>query len=246
MIGLGAIANAAGIVIGGIAGLTMRKQASATTQAFFKVSLGAFTVYYGLRLAWLSLSGLSLQTVREILVVLVALMVGKVTGRLLRLQKSSNRLGRYAREQIAAVAARKKRQWSDGFNTCAVLFCAAPLAILGSIQDGLSDYFPPLVIKAVMDGLATMGFVAMFGWSVIVAALPVFVYEGMITALCALYARPFLEQCHCGLVESVNATGGLLVFCVALIIFEIKKIEIADYLPSLVFAPLLTWLLTKI
>ncbi len=89
-----------------------------------------------------------------------------------------------------------------------------------------------------MDGLGTLGFTLLFGWGVMLAALPVLAFQGTITLVCAQYLRPFLEA-H-GLVDSVNAVGGLLVFCVALLIFELKKLELADYLPSLVFAPLLT------
>lgn len=239
MICLGAILNAAGILIGGIAGLTLRKQPSAATQGFFKVALGAFTVYFGLRLTWMSLDGFSLNSLRLLAIVILAMMMGKFTGRLLRLQKTSNRIGQSARNEITRAMSGKPRRWSDGFNTCTFLFCAAPLAILGSISDGLSGYYEPLLVKAVMDGLATMGFVAMFGWGAAAAALPVFVFESAITTACVLFAKPFLEQHH--LLESVNATGGLLVFCVALLIFEIKKIEIADYLPALAFAPLLAW-----
>ena len=239
MICLGAISNAAGILIGGIAGLALRKQPSAATQGFFKVTLGAFTVYFGLRLTWMNLDGFSLNTLRLLAIVMLAMTLGKLTGRLLRLQKTSNRIGQFARNEIGRAMSGKPGRWSDGFNVCTFLFCAAPLAVLGSMTDGLSGYFQPLVVKAVMDGLATMGFVAMFGWSAAAAALPLFVFESAITTACALFAKPFLEQHH--LLESVNATGGLLVFCVALLIFEIKKIEVADYLPSLVFAPLLAW-----
>jgi uncharacterized membrane protein YqgA involved in biofilm formation len=162
-----------------------------------------------------------------------------MTGRLLRLQKMSNRLGRHAREQIVAANPSAACGLSDGFQTCAALFCAAPLAILGSVQDGLSGYYYPLAVKAVMDGLATMGFVWIFGWGVMLAALPVLAFQGTITLACAQFLKPVLET-H-SLVDSVNAAGGLLVFCVALVILELKRIELADYLPSLAFAPLLAW-----
>ena len=152
----------------------------------------------------------------------------------------SNRLGRGARERIAAAKPGDPRRLSEGFKTCAALFCAAPLAILGSVQDGLSGYYYPLAVKAVMDGLATMGFVWLFGWGVMLAALPVLAFQGTITLACAQFLQPLLEA-H-GLVDPVNAAGGLLVFSVALVILELKRIELADYLPSLVFAPLLTWL----
>jgi uncharacterized protein len=71
------------------------------------------------------------------------------------------------------------------------------------------------------------------------AALPVLAFQGTITLACARLLRPALET-H-SLVDAINAPGGLLVFCVALVILELKRIELADYLPSLVIAPLLAW-----
>ena len=236
---IGTALNVAGILIGGLAGLARRKPLSPVNESFFKVALGVFTVFYGLRLTWISVNGTFLQILKQLLIAVLALMLGKMAGRLLHLQKMSNRLGRQARERIAATKPADPRQLSEGFKTCAALFCAAPLAILGSVQDGLSGYYYPLAVKAVMDGLATMGFISLFGWGVMFAALPVLVFQGTITLVCAQYLKPFLET-H-SLVDPVNAAGGLLVFSVALVILQLKKIELADYLPSLIFAPLLTW-----
>jgi uncharacterized membrane protein YqgA involved in biofilm formation len=237
---IGTALNVAGILAGGAVGLVRRKPLPPARESFLKVGLGVFSVFYGLRLTWLSLNGSLGQVGKQLLIAVLALMLGKVIGRLLRLQKMSNHIGRGARDRLAALQPGKLGQLSDGFKTCAALYCAAPLAILGSVQDGLSGYYYPLAIKAVMDGLGTLGFTLLFGWGVILAALPVLAFQGTITLVCAHYLRPVLEA-H-GLVDSVNAVGGLLVFCVALLIFELKKIELADYLPALIFAPLLTWL----
>jgi uncharacterized protein len=237
---IGTALNVAGILIGGFVGLARRKPLSPANESFFKVGLGVFTVFYGLRLTWMSVNGSFWQILKQLLIAVLALMAGKMTGRLLRLQKMSNHLGRQARERIAATNPADPSQLSDGFKTCAALFCAAPLAILGSVQDGLSGYYYPLAVKAVMDGLAALGFVLLFRWGVLFAALPVLVFQGTITLLCAQFLKPFLETRS--LVDPVNATGGLLVFSVALVILGLKKIELADYLPSLIFAPLLAWM----
>jgi len=234
---LGTILNAAGILIGGVVGLMITRQPSPATQLALKGLMGAGTVFIGLRLTWLSLNGGFLPILKQLIIVLLALILGKLAGRLLRLQKASNRLGQYARERLAQTKPGHPQRFSDGFNTCALLFCAGPLAVIGAIPDGLSGNWQPLAIKAVMDGLATMGFVSIFGWGAMLSALPVFAYQGTIT-LCVQHLGPFLRD-H-ALLNSVNATGGLLVFCVALVILELKKIGLADYLPSLVFAPLIT------
>ncbi len=240
---IGTILNTAGILIGGGVGLARRRSLSVPNEAFFKVALSAFTVFYGLRLTWLSLGGSWGQVLKQLCIAVLALMLGKAVGSLLRLQKMSNRLGQRARERIAAASASPAKRPDEGFKTCAALFCAAPLGILGAIQGGLTspEYFYPLAIKAVMDGLAAMGFVSLFGWGVLLSALPVLALQGTITLLCSRWLEPFLHAHE--LVDSVNAVGGLIVFSVALVMLGLKKIELTDYLPSLLFAPLLTWLL---
>jgi uncharacterized membrane protein YqgA involved in biofilm formation len=180
------------------------------------------------------------HVLKQIGIVLLSLILGNILGKVLRLQKASNRIGQIARERMAAAKPDSPQRFSDGFVVCALLFCAAPLGILGAIHNGLlPDYFYPLAIKAVMEGLATMGFATMFGWGVILSAIPVLVFQGTITLVCATSLAPFLHE-H-GLTDSVNATGGLLIFCVALLIFDVRKVPVTDYLPSLIFAPLLTW-----
>lgn len=85
-----------------------------------------------------------------------------------------------------------------------------------------------------------MGFASLFGGSVLLAAIPVLALQGTITLVTARLLEPFLSMHN--LIDPVNAVGGLLVFCVALIMLGLKKIELTDYLPSLAVAPLLTWL----
>ncbi len=236
---IGTYLNVAGIVAGGLAGLARPKPLTNATQFFAKTTLGALTVFFGLRLVWLSFSGTSLQILKQFGVVLLALSLGKLLGQLLRLQKTSNRLGQFARERLAGGPPGKGNGFVTGFQVCSALFCAAPIGILGAIHDGLSGYWVPLAIKAVMDGLAAMSFVSLFGWGVLFSAVPVLVLQGTIALACARFLLPALEA-H-GLTDSVNATGGILIFCVALVIFEVRKVQVTDYLPSLLIAPLLTW-----
>jgi uncharacterized protein len=241
---IGTMLNVAGILAGSAFGLARRKALSASTDSFFKVALGAFTVFYGLRLSWVSVEGTWRQMAKQVVIAVLALMLGRFTGGLLRLQKMSNRLGQYARKRIETAAAERRNMLSDGFKACAVLYVAAPLGILGAVQDGLSGYFYPLAVKGVMDGLASAGFVMVFGWGVMLAALPVLALQGTVTLVCWRVAGPFLETHGLAndLVRSVNVTGGLLVFSVALVMLQLKRLELADYLPSLAYAPLITWL----
>jgi len=234
----GIILNAMAILLGAIAGLTLRKQISPASQAAVKLLLGAFTVYAGLSLTWYGVSGTVFQILKQLLIVLGSLMLGNITGKLLGLQKAVNRLGHFAKEKFAGASSGAAARFGDGFLTCTILFCAAPLAVLGPVSEALAQSWKPLAIKAVMDGLATMAFVTCFGWGVVLSVVPVVALQGTIWLLVRA-AQPHLGD---ALTNSVAATAGMLVFCVSLIVLEIKKVELADYLPSLAFAPLLTWL----
>lgn len=236
--GIGTIINCAAIIAGGVLGLTLGRRFSLRAQMAVKGILGVLVVYAGLSTTWSALNGTFGQVMKQAGIMLLALMLGNATGRLLRLQAAMNRVGQYAKERFTAGDSAGGNRFSEGFVTCTLLFCVGPMAILGSIQDGLTGSFKTLALKGAMDGLATMGFVPIFGWGAILAVVPVFVYQGTFTLL-AKSVEPYLQNQMA--LDSINATGGMLVFCIALIILELKKIELANYLPSLAWAPLLTW-----
>ena len=236
----GAFLNALGVLFGGLLGLALRQPLSLSTQIFLRSALGAFTVFSGLCLVWLSINGPFFSTLHQIFIALLALIVGSLLGKLFGLQKFSNRLGRYAGNIIAAGQTGAPRKVGDGFSASAVLFCAAPLGLIGAVADGLSNYYYLLAVKAIMDGLATLGFVKNFGWPAALSAFPVLLFLGAITRASQFYARPWLEP-H-GLIDSVNVISGLIACAVALVIFEVRRVELANFLPSLAVAPLLTWL----
>jgi len=238
MIGLGTILNAAGILVGGILGLALHKQLSTQRQVTLKVLIGALVVFVGLRMTWLSLGGGFLRVLKQLGIMILALMIGNLIGKLLRIQKGVNRLGQLASERLSSAGQAGSARIGEAFVAGTLLFCVGPIAILGALQDGLDGNWQTLGIKGLMDGLATMALVTTLGWGVILAVVPVVAYQGTLT-LCARMLAPLLEQR--ALMDSINATGGMLVFCLALIILEIRKVEVADYLPSLAVAPLLTW-----
>lgn len=236
----GAILNAAGIVVGGMAALVTRKRISLRYEFVLKVALGVYTCWFGLSLSWASLNGTWRQILRELAIAVVALALGRLTGKVLGLQKMSNAVGQYANRVLAAPAA--SRQSQDGFLLATALFCAGPLAVLASVQEGLTGFSPVFLVKAGTDGLATFSFCSTFGWGATVSALPVLAFEGSLIRLVRAL-EPFLRAQPWPLIDSINAVDGLLIFCVAMIILGVKKIPVADYLPSLIFAPLLTrWL----
>jgi len=238
---IGAFLNAIGILLGGLFGLARSEPLPARAQIVFRNALGAATIFFAFRLVWLSVNGTFASCLKQLFVAVLAVVLGNVLGKLLGLQKISNRVGRYATRLLSSAETNPSRKMADGFCACTILFWAAPLGLLGAVADGLSGYFYLLAVKGVMDGLAMASFVKMFGWPAVMSAIPVFALLGFLTLACEIYALPFLNSHQ--LVDSVNAAAGLAACAVALVIFELRKVELANFLPSLAIAPLLAWLL---
>lgn len=241
----GAFLNAMGILFGALFGLMMLNPLSLRTQVGFRTALGTFTVFFGLQLVWSGVGGTFLPVLKQLFLAALAVILGFQLGKLLRLQKLSNQLGRRAGNWIAAAQSGAPRKMTDGFVACTILFCAAPLGLVGAVADGLSvpadgeGGFWLLAVKAVMDGLAMTGFVKVFGWPAALSAFPVFAFLGGITFVCQQFALPFLQS-HGG-AGPVDATAGLIACAIALMIFEVRRVELANLLPGLAVAPLLAW-----
>ena len=237
---IGAFLNALGILLGALAGLAGRGELSARTQGWLKSALGAFTAFCGLQLVWQNIGGGFFHALKQLLLAGLAVVLGNLLGKILGLQKISNRLGRYAAGLLASGPSATGKK-SGGFIAGTILFCAAPLGIVGAVTDGLGGYFFPLALKAVMDGLATVGFVKIFRWPAALAAVPVFFFLNDIALAVHAFALPWLDAHH--LVSAVNAAAGLVIGATALVVLEARRVELANYLPALAVAPLLArWL----
>jgi uncharacterized protein len=238
---IGAFLNALGILLGALFGLAAREPLSARVQDFFKSALGILTVFYGLRLVYENVNGTFSECLKQVFLAALAVILGNWLGKLLRLQQMSNRVGHHAAILLAAAQKNPPGRPVDGFVAATLLFCAAPLGLLGAVADGLENYFYLLLLKAVMDGLAMMSFVKMFRWPAALAALPVFFFLNGLALALHFGAQPWLDA-H-ALTGSVNAAAGLVTCIVPLVIFQIRRVELNNYLPALVVAPLLThWL----
>lgn len=233
----GALINAIGILLGAFIGLTLQKAPSLRTQLFFRNVIGAFTVFLGLRLIYMSIEGTFWPCVKELFIMFLSVILGFWIGKLFRLQKFSNYLGRLAGGAIAAAQRNPEMNSSDAFNACAILFCAAPLGIIGAVTDGVSGYFYFLAVKAAMDALAMLGFIKIFHWPAALSALPVLVFFSALSLGVQYYVKPYLAPAT---LDSIGAAAGLLACMITMVIFEVRRVELANFLPALAVAPLLT------
>jgi uncharacterized protein len=235
---IGTALNVTALCAGASIGWLSRKTPSGPTQAAFKILLGIFTVWTGLRISWLSLNGSFWQIVGQLGLAALSLSLGHATGKLIGIQRRLNSVGRFAKHALAPDSTQPPPSHSHAFLGCAVVFVANPLGFYGALLDGIGGHWEVLAIKAVMDGLSSLAFARALGWPVLLSALPVLAFQGTTTLIAQALAQRALST---PMIESLGATGGLLVFSVSLVILELKKVELADYLPAFLYAPLLAW-----
>lgn len=238
---IGAGLNALGILAGALAGGTWSQPLSLRVQQWFRLVLGVGAIGAGLQLTWLSVNGTLAGCARQVTLGALALMLGHAGGRLAGLQRWSNRAGRQAARSLTVVPGRPPATPGAALTAVTALFCASPLGLVGALVDGWSGYFYLLALKAVMDGLAMTSFVKTFRWPTALAAVPVLTFFGGISLASHQWAAPWLERHHG--TDAVNLIAGWMACATGVVILELRRVELANFLPALALAPLLAWLL---
>jgi uncharacterized membrane protein YqgA involved in biofilm formation len=136
--------------------------------------------------------------------------------------------------------AEEQGRFVEGFVTASLVFVIGPIAILGSIQDGLTGDFEMLAIKAVLDGFASIAFASSLGIGVAFSALSILIYQGAISLLASFFSRFFSTA----MMNEMTAVGGLVLMAIAISsLLGIKKIRTGSFLPALLITPLIVWVL---
>jgi uncharacterized membrane protein YqgA involved in biofilm formation len=181
------------------------------------------------------------------LIVLGAVLIGGIIGSLLRIEDRLEGFGgvlqRLAVRRFGGGAASEGREkFIQGFVTSSLVFCVGPLTILGSINEGLGNGADQLLLKSALDAFASIAFAAAYGWGVGFSVISLIVIQGGLTALGAALGS-FVPDAH---LAALTATGGLVLLGVAFRLLEIKQVKVADFLPALLVAPLLTELVIQL
>lgn len=240
MIGFGTIVNAGAIVAGGLLGLTAGSLISRRVQATLVSGMAVGTMFIGAGATFskmlISASGGSFET-RGALMLVMSLAAGAVAGELVDIDGRFERFG----EWLKRVSHNEKdKSFLDGFVTASLTFCIGAMAILGALEDGLRGDPSLLYLKATMDGIFTIALTASLGKGVLFSAIPILIFEGSITLASSLL-RPVMTP---DVLDAISLIGGVLIFCVGWnILWNEKKIRVANLLPSLVVA--IVWTLAK-
>ena len=237
--GIGTVVNVLTVLLGAGIGVLLGNRLPVRTRDVVTDALGLVTLLIAGTSAIAVLDGdLSdaVGTSAPMLIVLGALLLGGITGSLLRLEQRVESFGGWLQTRLAGEAGSVERhRFIEGFVTASLLFCTGPLTILGSLNDGLGNGADQLYLKAVLDGFAAIAFAASFGWGVAASALTVVVVQGSLTVVGFLLG----DVLPAPQLSALTATGGLLLVGVALRLLRIREIPVVDLLPALAVAPVL-------
>jgi uncharacterized membrane protein YqgA involved in biofilm formation len=237
---LGTIINVLAIVLGSAIGVLLGNRLPEKMSRTLTDAMGLIVLVIGaLNLAELNDEAFANATgvFPTILVVLAALILGGVTGSLLKIEEKLEHFGVWLQAKTKGKG--DKDLFIQGFVNAALLFTIGPMAILGALQDGLGQGFDILALKSTLDGFTSVAFSATMGWGVAFSAIPVGLWQGVLTILSASVGDVLSQAA----VASITATGGILLLGTGLRVTQIRMVSVADLLPALVFAPVITLVL---
>ncbi len=196
-------------------------------------------VLYGIGLVVLLIGFQMAVRTQNVLVVLGAILIGGIIGELLTLEERLEKLGQFFQARLARGS---EQSLAEGFVTASLVFCVGPMAILGSIADGLNGDYSLLSIKAVMDGFASVAFAASMGWGVGLSAISLLIYQGGIT----LFAGSLPGTLNEAMITEMTATGGLIIIGIGIKLLDLKDLPLANLVPAIAVAPAILALIPAI
>lgn len=233
MIGLGTLINTGAVIAGGVAGLLIRSGLKKTMQDSLMRACGVATIFIGIAgtlSKMLTFTNGVFETQKTMLLIL-SLVLGTAAGEALHLEDKMDSLG----EKIKRATKREDdSRFVEGFVSVSLIICVGAMAIVGSIQDGISGNYTMLAAKAVLDAIIVMVFASTYGIGAVLSALPLFIYQGIITLVAALFGT-FVTQ---GIISDLSFIGSALIFCVGVNIAFGKKFRVGNMLPAILVPPL--------
>jgi uncharacterized membrane protein YqgA involved in biofilm formation len=221
---LGTIVNVIAIILGSILGILIKSRFPEKVNKIIFQVIGLFTITLGITMA--------IKT-NNLLIVAFSLIIGSVIGEILDIEKYLERLTEKLKNRLK----NSSDKFSEGFITATLIYCIGPMAILGSIEEGLGNAPNLLFAKSVLDGVASIALASALGIGVIFSTIPLLIYQGGIT-LFANYVSSYLSD---ALIVELSAVGGVLLLGLGMNIAEIKKFRVVNMLPSLLVVVILSY-----
>ena len=219
---IGALINAAAIIVGGGAGLAVRGRLSDKFSEGVMRALGLCIIIIGL---YNGLGG-------DMMLLVTSLAVGTLAGEVIRIDEHLNNFGKWVQHKLKKPG--ENSTFAQGFVTASLLFCVGAMAIVGSIDSGLRNDQSIIITKSIIDGIASVFLASALGVGVLFSAFMVLIYQGIIE----LFAAGLQDVLTYGMIIQISAVGGVMILGLGVNMALDAKIKVANLLPSFVVAVL--------
>lgn len=223
MLPVGSIVNALAIIGGASIGCWLQSRFPERIRSIVFQGLGLCVLLIGIQMA---------LKVENILIVIFAVLLGGITGELLRLDTVLERIGNRVKRLIGS----NNAKFTDGLVTTSLIYCIGAMAIIGSLEEGINGDATILYTKSILDGFASIAFAATYGSGVLFSFIPVLLYQGFMTIGASFFQQYFSDI----MIAQVTACGGLLIVGIGINLLELTEIRLANLLPSLAYVVILT------
>lgn len=222
---IGTVVNALAIVAGGIIGLLFKNIIPEKITESLLKALGLAVMSIGIKL---SMAGENLT------LLIISVIIGTIIGEYINIEGRLDKIGAY----IEIKMKNKGNNVALGFITCSLFSCVGSMAVIGSIQSGLTGNHEILFSKALIDGITSVSLAVSMGVGVIFSSISVLIYQGTITLLAGLMQSLLSDV----VVSEMTAIGGVIIMGIGLNFLEIKRIKVGNMLPA-IFIPILYYML---
>ena len=224
----GVLVNVATVIIGSCVGLIFKKGISKKYSDAVMTGIGLCTILIGIQ---------GMLKGENVLVAIISMVLGAIAGTAVDIDKRLNSAGDFLSRKLKKGEG-DKVGIAEGFVTASLLFCVGAMTIVGSLNSGLKGDHTMIYTKSVLDLFSSMMLSASLGIGVIFAAIFVFVFQGGIVLLAGVL-EPLLSE---GAIAEITCVGSLMILALGLNLTGLSKFKVANYLPALVFAPLVCYL----
>lgn len=227
MFGLGTLINTGAVVAGGLLGVTLKKGVPESCRDILMQACGVSTIFIGIGgvlSKMLVIENGSVGTQGTMLLIF-SLVIGGLIGALLEIEKKLENVGEWLKRKLHN---ENDNQFVEGFVTATLVICIGAMAIVGSIEDGLTGNYSTLTAKAVLDFVIVAIFASTLGKGTIFSAIPIFLYQGGITCIAAAFGNIVSPE----LINSMSYVGSALIFCVGVNVAFGKKFAVGNMLPA--------------
>jgi len=228
---LGTMVNALAIVLGSLLGMICNRGIPEQYKQTLLQGVGLSVILIGWKSALLA---------DNLLVVIISMVIGGLLGEWVQIEGRLEALGQWLERRIAAKTG-NTQSLARGFVTASLVYCVGSMAIVGSLESGLTGQHQTLFAKSILDGVISVVFASAMGIGVLFSSVSVLLYQGTLT-LAAVLLKPLLSPLA---VTQMTSVGGLLIVAIGLNMLKVVKIRVGNLLPA-IFLPLVYHLLQSL